>query len=430
MATGRDRAAHEAERIRARGDLAEAAARMRPRLDDPAPAVRIGARLDETGIEARWRLIEGSTREVLCDPATLERAPLYERSIEGFIGEARIPIGLAGPLRVNGLERRADYYVPLATHEATLVASYHRGMRLLSEIGGCAAWVVSRGVVRSPAFAFETTVDAGLFVAWLLGELDAFRAVAATTTRHGRLLDSKVAIEGNHVHVAFEFSTGDAAGQNMVTIATEAICADIVARSPVRPTTWFVEANMSGDKKASSQAHLTVRGRKAIAEAIVPAPLIEQRLHTTAARMDEYWRMGAVGAALSGTIGIHGHVANGLAALGLACGQDVATVAESAVGITRMDVRPDGSLHASVTLPNLIVGTVGGGTGLPTAQACLRILGLAGGAGSADAFAELCAATALAGELSITGAICAGEFTSSHARRARGERRSRKEREV
>jgi hydroxymethylglutaryl-CoA reductase (NADPH) len=135
--------------------------------------------------------------------------------------------------------------------------------------------------------------------------------------------------------------------------------------------------------------------------------------------MVDYWRMAAVGGVMSGTMGIHGHYANGLAALYLACGQDVACVAESAVGVTRFEEREEGALYACVTLPNLIVGTVGGGTGLASQRACLEILGLAG-AGNAQALAEVAAALCLGGELSIIGALAANQFSRAHQKRARG----------
>jgi hydroxymethylglutaryl-CoA reductase (NADPH) len=159
------------------------------------------------------------------------------------------------------------------------------------------------------------------------------------------------------------------------------------------------------------------------AEVVIPAALIEQYLHTSARAMADYTRMSMLGGVMSGSIGVHGHYANGLAALFIACGQDAACVAEAAVGITRLEPREDGSLYAAVTLPNLIVGTVGGGTHLPSQRACLDILGLAG-AGHARAFAEVAAALALAGELSIIGALAAGHFTRAHQLLARGSRMS------
>ena len=228
----------------------------------------------------------------------------------------------------------------------------------------------------------------------------------------------RVAIEGNHVYLIFEFLTGDAAGQNMVTIATEAICEFIRQHSPVKVRKIFVEANLSGDKKASSQSFLSVRGKKVSAEVIIPAHLIRKRLHTDVSAISEYWAMTVLGGVQSGTIGAQGHYANGLAALFIATGQDAACVSEAAVGITRFEKQEDGSLYASVTLPNLIVGTVGGGTSLPAQAACLDILGLRGN-GHAQALAEVAAALSLAGELSIIGAVTAGHFSRAHKKLAR-----------
>ena len=328
---------------------------------------------------------------------------------------------MAGPLRVNGLHAHGDYYVPLATTEAALVASYHRGALLVSEAGGGAALVLCEGVTRAPGFVFESLADAGRFCAWAVGETDRFRQAAASTTRHGELTGVRFTVEGNHVYLQLDFFTADAAGQNMATLAAQAVCADIAARCPVRPRHVFVEANLSGDKKAIAQSFQTVRGRKVSAEVTLPAALVERCLHTTAATMCEYWRVSALGGVLGGTIGVQGHYANGLAALYLATGQDAACVAESSVGVTRFELTADGGLYACVTLPNLIVGTVGGGTSLPGQHACLELLGLAG-EGKARALAEVAAVLVLAGELSIIGAMCAGEFSRAHRKLARGAR--------
>ncbi len=176
---------------------------------------------------------------------------------------------------------------------------------------------------------------------------------------------------------------------------------------------------MSGDKKASWISFQSVRGRKATAEAVIPAAVIERRLHCTVEDMLHYYQFAATGGVMSGTFGIQGHLANALAALYIACGQDAACVAESAVGVTRLEGRGS-DLYVSLTLPNLIVGTVGGGTHLPTAQACLEIMGLAG-SGHANALAEVCVGIALAGEISLIGAMAAGEFTRAHQRLARGK---------
>lgn len=385
-------------------------------------APKPGARRENLGgglatpeaVAKRWAAI-GREPGVLADP---HDPAVFAANCEQYIGTVKLPVGLAGPLRVNGLHAQGDYWLPLATHEAALVASYHRGAQLLSEAGGCTALLLAEGVTRSPGFSFGTVAEAGRFLLWALQEQDRFRAVAATTTRHGKLENLRVTVEGNHVYLLFDFSTGDAAGQNMVTIATQAVCDDIIARSPVKPAYWFVEANASGDKKASSQSFSSVRGKKVAAEVVLPAELVKRRLHTTARAMVDYWRMSAIGGVLTGTIGVQGHYANGLAALFIACGQDAACVSEAAVGVTRFEERDDGALYATVTLPNLIVGTVGGGTKLPSQQACLELMGLAGN-GKARAFAEVCAGTALGGELSIIGALASGQFTRAHQRLAR-----------
>lgn len=375
-------------------------------------------------VERRWRRISShgseladTVREELLDPRTAGRLETYGRNIEQLIGCVSLPVGLAGPLLVHGLHAQGAYLVPLATTEAALVASYSRGARLISEAGGCSALLLAEGVSRSPGFAFADLAAVGRFVVWVMEQQEAFVAAAATTTSHGRLEATRLSVEGNHVILLFDFSTGDAAGQNMVTIATRAICEYILSHCPEQPVQWFLEVNLSGDKKASAQSFTTVRGRKVTAEVLLPAELVSRRLHTTPERMVDYWRFGALGGVMSGTIGVQGHVANGLAALFIACGQDAACVAEAAVGVTRMELR-GGDLYAAVTLPNLIVGTVGGGTGLPSQRACLELLGLAG-AGCARAFAEVCAALALAGELSITGALCADHFAQAHQKLAR-----------
>jgi hydroxymethylglutaryl-CoA reductase (NADPH) len=395
--------------------LDELRQRLEPKFENPLPKVPGGCRLTIEHLEERWQLIDAAkaSREVLADSQTVAGMERYRRNIENFIGSVKLPLGLAGPLRVNGLFAQGDYYIPLATTEAALVASLNRGAKLISEAGGCTAMVLNEGVRRAPGFAFKDLRQVGLFVAWALAELEQFRREAEATTAHGKLINMQIAIEGNHVYLIFEFTTGDASGQNMVTIATEAICAYIKAHSPIHPEYFFIEANLSGDKKASAQSLLQVRGRKVTTEVVLPADLVEKRLNTTPHRLEEYWRMAAIGSVLSGTLGAQGHYANGLAALYIACGQDAACVAESAVGITRFEIIDGGDLYASVTLPNLIVGTIGGGTGLPSQQACLEIMGL-NGSGHAPALAEVCAGLCLAGELSIAGAICAGDFTRAH----------------
>ncbi len=341
------------------------------------------------------------------DPAELQG------SIENHIGSAVVPMGVLGPIRVNGLHAAGDYYVPLATSEGALVASYDRGAKVMSRAGGCAALTTTEHVQRAPGFVFRSMAEAGIFAHWVASEFDRFVEVAAAHTRHGRLLDVSVHLQGNHVYVILDFHTGDAAGQNMVTFCAAAICEDILERSPRKPESWFVESNMSGDKKATALSFSRTRGRNVTAEVVIPAALVRAGLRTTPERMCEYWRMSFIGGVQTGSIGVSGHVANGLAALFLATGQDIACVSEAAVGVTRFELTGDGDLYAMVNLPNLIVGTVGGGTRLPTARESLRIMDC-DGPGTASRFAEICAAVILGGELSIVAALCAGDFARAH----------------
>lgn len=412
---------HRAQRlIETLPDLPEAAKRLAPDCSPPPPRVANSADVSPEALERRWKILPASARAALLPASPAIPPEACARNIENLIGFASVPVGLAGPLRVRGLHASGDYHVPLATTEAALVASYNRGSHALTEAGGCTALLLNEGVTRTPGFVFASVIDCGRFAAWVVGQTESLRAVAATTTRHGRLDDARLAIEGDHLYLFLDYTTGDAAGQNMVTLATAAVCAWLLEHAPVRPLRHYVEANMSGDKKASAQSFQTVRGKKVAAEVVLPAEVVSRRLRTTAPAMADYWRMSALGGVLSGTLGVQGHYANGLAALFLATGQDIACVAEAAVGVTRMEVRDDGSLYAAVTLPNLIVGTVGGGTGLPTAAACLDILGLRG-PGHARALAEVAAALCLAGELSIIAALSAGHFAPAHGKLARGK---------
>ena len=269
--------------------------------------------------------------------------------------------------------------------------------------------LLNEGVTRTPGFAFYSLKQAGEFVSWIVNQYDIFKDVAQATTSHGKLTDINVNIEGNHVYLVFEFLTGDASGQNMVTIATNAVFEYILSNTPVEPEYAFLDGNLSGDKKPNAHSLRSVRGKKVTAEVHLSKELIQKYLHTTPEKMMQFGQMTTVGGALSGTIGINAHYANALAALYIACGQDAACVGESAVGMTRMEINKHGGLYASVTLPNIMIGTVGGGTGLPSQKACLDILGLHGN-GKSQALAEVAAVLCLAGELSIVGAFCAGHF--------------------
>ncbi|WP_438655454.1 hydroxymethylglutaryl-CoA reductase [Roseinatronobacter monicus] len=360
---------------------------------------------------------DASDRDAIADPLTMAMPEQFNASIENFIGTVKLPVGIIGPLRINGLNAHGDYHVPMATTEAALVVSYARGAYAATKSGGISTAILYEGVIRTPAFVLENLLNAGLFVEWVVTEVETLKAAAEATTRHGKLVSVEPVIDNNVVFLICRYTTGDAAGQNMVTIATNALCEEIVARCPVPLKAWYIEGNFSGDKKASFLGLVTGRGRKVSASVTLKADVVERTLGTSVQDMLDYGQVANLGAHLSGQLGAQAHYANGLAAIYIATGQDAACVAESAMGITRMEARGD-DLFCSVTMPNILVGSVGGGTSLPSQSAGLNILGLKG-AGHGAALAEVVAATCLCGEISIVAAIAAGHFTRAHENLAR-----------
>ena len=340
-------------------------------------------------------------------------ASIFKGNIEQQIGLTQIPTGIIGPLLINGTVAHGNFYVPLATTEGALVASYNRGARATALCGGIVSVCLTEGVQRAPLFKFRTLQEVGTFMQWVLGQTNEFKNIVSKHSNYAQLEDIKINMEGNHVVLVFEYQTGEAAGQNMVTICTDAICQYIVENTPIKPQHWFIEGNYAGDKKATAVSFSTVRGKKVTAEAIISRAVVNGILKTSPEKIAQYWQSSSVAAVQSGSIGIQGHFANGLAALFLATGQDVACVSEAYVGITRMEVNEDNDLYVSVTLPSLVVGTVGGGTKLPTQRECLKLLGCEGPE-SARKLAEICGATILAGELSIAAAIACGDFSRAH----------------
>ncbi len=387
----------------------------RPSDVEPLPTEIPRDRKTQSCLMERRALLEkiGGPLAALTGERTVAPEDGFKGNIENFVGLAQVPVGVIGPLRINGLHAHGDFYVPLATTEGALVASHGRGAAAIGRAGGARSICMMQRVTRAPLFHFADMVEAGLFVAFALDEFAELQRLAAETTRHGRLEDLRVHWDGNLVYLLCDYSTGDAAGQNMVTLATERVVEYLARASPVRPRFFAVESNLSGDKKASMLAFQYVRGRRVVAEVELPRAVVEETLHTTPEAMEGYWRAAFVAASQAGTIGMQGQFANGLAALFIACGQDAACVAEAAVGNCRFETTPSG-LYVSVCLPNLIVGTVGGGTGTPTARECLGLMGCVGDA-KAGKLAEIAAAVVLAGEISINAALANGRFARAHA---------------
>ncbi len=369
----------------------------------------------EALLERRRRLQEAGYHIEQISGAGVEIEPsLLKGSIEGFLGFARVPLGVAGPVRINGTAAQGEFFVPLATSEGTLVASFQHAFNAMNRCGGASSLCSDEQIGRAPCFEFATLAEAGEFARWLPSRLTVLQEITAATSRYCRLRTAHASVIANTVYVLFEFTTGDAAGQNMVTLAAQAVCERLLADMPNTPGSWLLESMLSGDKRATPMAFRTTRGRNVSAEIVLHPKQLERYWRTDAEKMERAWRLGINGAVQIGAIGLQGNVANALAAMFIACGQDVACVAEASTALTRIERTQTGGVYASITLPNLTVGTVGGGTYLPTAHECLSMLGCSG-AGHARKLAEICAVVGLAGELAIVGAMAGGQFASAHA---------------
>jgi hydroxymethylglutaryl-CoA reductase (NADPH) len=337
---------------------------------------------------------------------------LLTGNVEHFVGVAQVPIGLAGPLLVNGEHAQGEFYVPLATAEGTLVASYNRGMRLLHEAGGVTTTVMDDRMQRAPAFLFASAREARAFAGWLDEHFDEIKAAAEATTRSGKLQDIEKYSASRILYTRFNYTTGDAAGQNLTGKATAAACKWIVGHHPDIEH-FFLESNFATDKKSSQVNMLRTRGKRVVAEATIPAELIEKHMHSTSELLFRARQVSNLGGFMSGVNNNGAHSANGITALFIATGQDVANVAESSAAFVHAELSSDGDYYYSVTIPSLIVGTYGGGTGLASQRECLELLGCYG-SGNVRKFAEIVAATVLCGELSLGSAIVAEEWVSAH----------------
>nr|XP_061799062.1 uncharacterized protein LOC133590462 [Nerophis lumbriciformis] len=335
----------------------------------------------------------------------------FRGNIENPIGAVQMPLGVAGPLRVRGEHANGEFYIPLATTEGALVRSYERGMVALTRAGGAVTrvWLDENRV--SPVFFLAGVAEAHMFASRVEGAFEDLRQAAEATTAHGRLLAVECLPVGREVIVNFRFYTADAQGMNMIVKAVEAACQWIAKN--LGGERYYVFSGYNSEKRASGSLLAGGKGKKVVAGARLSREVVKSVLHLSPEQLVHLWHHTVLGHLQAGAMGYNGHYANGLTALYIACGQDVANVANSAVGITNFELTADGGIYASVTLPSVSVATVGGGTGLGTSRECLAMLGCEG-AGDAPRLAEIVAATVLAGELSMGGAIGSGEFVVAH----------------
>ncbi|WJG10918.1 hydroxymethylglutaryl-CoA reductase [Aliiglaciecola sp. LCG003] len=341
-------------------------------------------------------------------------------NIENFIGVVQMPVGIAGPVQVNGEYAKGLFYVPLATTEGTLVASYSRGMRVINECGGVKTTVVEQFMQRAPAFIFNDAREARDFGLWVEENFDQIAAAAESTTSIGKLKHIQQWSVSKTRYLRFNYTTGDAAGQNMVGKATLAACEWIKATYP-HECQYLLSGNMDTDKKHSHLNMLHSRGKRVIAEIVLKKEVLARVMKVDTQVLAKATVLANTGALMAGAAYNGPHSANGIASIFIATGQDEANVVESHAGLLSHELLPNGDFYLAVTLPSLICATYGGGTGLPTQRECLELMDCYG-KGKANKFAEIVAATVLAGDISLACAVIAGHWVSSHDKMGRNRR--------
>ena len=342
-----------------------------------------------------------------------------KKNIEQPIGAIQIPVGVAGPLKINGNYAQGEFYVPLATSEGALVASINRGCSVITEAGGVTARIIGDKMTRAPVIKAKSLTDALEIKAWIEGNFKELKKAAEVTTRHGKLIKiDPILIVGRYVYPRFVFTTGDSMGMNMVTIATEAALSLLTHKTGAHIIA--LSGNVCVDKKPSSLNLVEGRGKSFVAEIVIPKEIVEKKLKATAAAIAEVnVSKNLIGSAISGSMGFNAQYANMIGAMFLATGQDEAHIVEGSLGITTASEEANGDLYFSVTLPDVPVATIGGGTGIDTARECLEIMGVYGNE-KVHKFAEIIAGAVLAGELSLLAALAAGHLARAHKELGRG----------
>jgi hydroxymethylglutaryl-CoA reductase (NADPH) len=334
-------------------------------------------------------------------------------NIENLVGATHVPLGVAGPIRVNGDHARGLYYVPFATTEGTLVSTYQYGMRAITEAGGANAHVLADSLDITPCFVLKTLDEAVGLAQWLDDHLPELQDVAAEMTVHGHLAEVHTHVFGRRAFPRFVFTTGDAMGMNMVNIAVDRICRYVAETAGCEQ--YYLRCNYSSDKKPAAISLFRPYGKEVAIDFTLPAAVVETHLGVTTRDLLDFMTAARHGAMQAGALGLNAHFANGVAAIFIACGQDVAQVVNASIGFADIELVGDDDLYVFARLPNLAVGTVGGGTALPTQSHCLDLLECRGD-GAAPKLAEIIAATLVAGDLAIAAALANGRFIEAHRR--------------
>jgi hydroxymethylglutaryl-CoA reductase (NADPH) len=339
---------------------------------------------------------------------------LVQGNIENFTGVVQVPLGFAGPVLVDGEHAKGEFIVPMATSEGTLVASYNRGIKVINLSGGARMTVVEDAMQRAPVFVFKDARGSRDFVAWVKKNYEKIKEESEATSSVAKLKYIDQYLSNKFAYLRFNFSTGDAAGQNMVGRATFAGCSWILDNyKKGEITNFYLESNLATDKKASQINVMHSRGKRVIAEATIKREVLVQHMRVEPESLNYHSNIANIGAFLSGANNNGAHSPNAITAIFIATGQDVANVSESSAGILYTELTPGGDLYISLTIPSLIVATYGGGTGLPSQRECLEVMDCYG-RDKVNKLAEIIGAVALAGEISLGSAISSSDWVSSH----------------
>jgi hydroxymethylglutaryl-CoA reductase (NADPH) len=375
--------------------------------------------------EARLERLEFIRKQTKTDLKNLQPSSFDAKkltsNIENFMSSVEIPVGVAGPLRFFGETVRGEIFAPLATTEGALVASACRGATAISKSGGVHTRVLKQRMMRVPVFVFTTYKAADFFAKWLEGHFDELQQQMRQVSNYAMLHKVEVFTLGRSVHASFIFATGDAAGQNMTTTCTWHACQWAMRQmqefDDVQIDDFIIEANLSGDKKTNFKSYIEGRGTRVLANAFISEEQLKETLKVDSKKLADAFSLFQVGSIQAGMVGININIANIIAAIFSACGQDIACVHESAIGQFNLQ-RVEGGVHVSLILPSLIVGTVGGGTQLPHQRDYLKMVGCAG-PGNSRRFAEIVAGYCLALDISTLSAIANGTFASAHEKLGR-----------
>ncbi|KAJ4468808.1 hydroxymethylglutaryl-CoA reductase [Lentinula aciculospora] len=338
---------------------------------------------------------------------------------ENVVGYIPLPLGIAGPLKIDG----HLFPIPMATAEGTLVASTSRGCKALNAGGGVTTVLTQDGMTRGPAIDFPSIVQAAKCRAWIDSEegYATIKEAFESTSRFAKLRNLKCAMAGRTLFVRFATATGDAMGMNMISKGTEKAL-EVMQKHFPDMITLALSGNYCTDKKPAAINWIEGRGKSVVAEAVIPGKVVKSVLKTTVeALCNLNTKKNLIGSAMAGSIGgFNAHAANILTAVFLATGQDPAQNVESSNCMTLMESTNNGEdLLMTVSMPSIEVGTVGGGTVLAPQQAILEMLGFKGAhpthpGQNAQALARLIAAAVMAGELSLMSALAAGHLVRAH----------------